>query len=546
MTYICVSIMVDTEFEALQQAERAAEAGARLVEWRVDQVAESPELIRNIINNSPLPCIVTCRPVWEGGEYDGDDSERISLFEYIGINTQPRYIDLELAAYQRSANLRQKIKLAIDQPGQLRDMDTRLILSVHDFSCRPGNLYNKIHEAMVDEACSVIKIAWMARSLRDNIEIFDLLKNRGKPMIALCMGRFGLMSRVLAPKFGGLLSFASTGDQTITAPGQPSIDVLINKYRFNSIDTDTQVYGVIGWPAEHSIGPIVHNTVFEYINHNAVYLPLPIPPEYEHFKATVGTLTDFKPLDFRGASVTLPHKQNLYSYAQESGSYIDPLVEITQAANTLVVDVQGRLSVYNTDIAAAIDSVCNALSIEADRLNNYRIAVIGAGGAARAIAVGFMLQGAAVKIYNRTHQRGLDLATFLNEKPFTTAQKEVNAYPLPDIMEAEYDILINTTPAGMAGGADAQSMPVPFSAEGNGICRNCLLVFDIIYNPEITPLLKAGQSAGCQILNGRDMFVRQALRQLELWTNRNNVVEYDYLTGITLEAQKSIKYDRTI
>src|SRR5690606_20739651 len=167
------------------------------------------------------PCIVTCRLKSEGGEFDGDEAVRVRLFERLAMHAWPRYLDVESAAWEGS--MRERLETALSHPDQYPEHETRLILSLHDFQGRPANLYPRLARMAAEPECAVIKVAWMARSLRDNIEAFDLLSHRAKPMVAICMGRFGLMSRVLAPKFGALLTYAGATERRVTAPGQVAV-----------------------------------------------------------------------------------------------------------------------------------------------------------------------------------------------------------------------------------------------------------------------------------------------------------------------------------
>ena len=306
-TRLVVPILVESVVQAHARAAVAGERGADLVEYRLDTFVE-PDQVATLVGGSPLPCIVTCRPTWEGGEYDGNEQERISLLEYAclpaaassprdraadgpasttrGVSGAPAYVDVELAAYQSSANLRQKVGLMVSHDDQLRrDVGTGLILSAHDFTTRPADLDRRIMAMAEAPACRVIKVAWWARSLRDNLEAFEILGRRLKPTIALCMGEFGLPSRVLARKFGALLTFASLDGSQATAPGQPTVDELKNLYRWDRLGPETAVYGVIGYPVGHSLSPAIHNAGFDAAGYDGVYLPMPIPPEYEHFKA---------------------------------------------------------------------------------------------------------------------------------------------------------------------------------------------------------------------------------------------------------------------
>jgi 3-dehydroquinate dehydratase/shikimate dehydrogenase len=522
MALLTVSIAVHHPGEvagALERAERAAHAGARMVEWRIDGLAEHARAVSaalDLVKRSPLPCIVTCRPVDEGGTWGGDEQERISLFEALGASDfPPRYIDLELRAYQRSANLRQKALLAVDHSRQVRDLKTSLILSSHDFSGRPADLLRVVEQMTAEEACAVVKVAWTARSLRDNLEAFDLLRARGKPMIALCMGRFGLMSRVLAGKFGGMLTYASDGEGDETAPGQPTIEALRSSYRFERINAATKVYGVIGWPIDHSLSPQLHNAGFDAINHDGVYLPLPVPPEWEHFKATLGSLIDHEGLDFRGASISIPHKSHLVRFVRERGGSVDSLAERIGAANTLCVDEAGSVSCANTDCAAAVDALCAGMGIEPSDLSSRRIAVLGAGGTARAVIVGLIDRGATVVVFNRDQARAEAIEREFNGTPTAHGGVARLVAGKPDALGCGcFHAFINCTPIGMTGGPAPQDSPLPESVA----LDDSTAVMDMVYAPERTPLIREAESRGARVITGLDVFIRQATAQFELWT----------------------------
>ncbi|MHC4966916.1 MAG: type I 3-dehydroquinate dehydratase, partial [Planctomycetota bacterium] len=308
VTFLAVSIAVRSGDEvpgALRRAEQALAGGARLVEWRVDGLAGQPEAASAtaaLLAGSAAPAIVTCRDEAEGGEYRGGDEPRAALYEAALLGEQPpRYVDIELATWRRSPSLRDRVGAALVESRRRRDVQPALILSVHDFDRRPPNLLQHVEAMTVEPACSVIKVAWRARSVRDNLEALDLLTERRKPMIALCLGPYGLMSRVLAPKLGGFLVYAADRPGAGTAPGQPTVGELRDRYGFDRIGPGTGVYGIIGWPVEHSLSPAVHNAGFAATGHDGVYLPLPVPGEYVHFKATVAELVDHGRLDFRGA-----------------------------------------------------------------------------------------------------------------------------------------------------------------------------------------------------------------------------------------------------
>ncbi|MBO6513955.1 MAG: type I 3-dehydroquinate dehydratase [Phycisphaerales bacterium] len=523
MSMICVPIMVEEANTALLDASLAQAKGADLVEYRVDLLFEQREeepleermsRVLDLVKESPLPCIVTCRPHWEGGEYHGDDDERISLYEALGTSDHPpAYIDVELATYTRSANIRQKVNLAVDHPKQQRSVTTKLILSTHDFHGRPSDLTRKILTMNDEPACSVVKIAYRARSIRDNLELFEILRDRQKPTIALGMGEFGEMSRILAPKFGGLLTFASLRSESTTAPGQPTIDDLLNLYRFRSISPTTKVYGIIGYPVTQSMSPLVHNAGFEKIGWDGVYVPMPVEGSYESFKATFSLIADDNALDFMGSSVTIPHKQHALHGFEDVGNW-NPF-EIN-AANTLKnynYDTSNpELSLWqcaNTD-ADAISRVIDEAIAE---LRDCKIAIYGSGGVAKAAAYVAAQRSADVSLFNRSHKRAEELASLLNAMDLSGS---VHAGGDPN---RSFDLYINCTPVGMTDGPDpdALSIPIPDMPP----LPPETVFFDTVYNPIETPMLKAAKEHGYRTIDGVQMFVKQAEAQFQLWTGKN-------------------------
>jgi 3-dehydroquinate dehydratase/shikimate dehydrogenase len=523
-------MMVHDVHVALAEARSAKIAGADLIEFRVDQLfsgegdEEGLASIVRLVDESPLPCIVTCRAAAEGGDYDGDDAGRVALWEHLGTASgtrlspkhPPRYIDVELATYQRSANLRQKIGLAVDHDRQERDLTTSLVLSAHDFNGRPANLTRLIADMDACPAARVNKIAWRARSLRDNLEAFEVLQHRSRPTIALCMGEFGLMSRILAPKFGGFLTFASLRDTSTTAPGQPTIGELVNLYRFRAITPATRVYGIFGWPIAQSRSPHLHNAGFEAVGHDGVYVPLPIPPEWEHFKATLIALLDFKPLDFRGASVTIPHKEHLVRFAREDTARrwtIDSLAARCGAATTIVVSDDGSCRAMNTDASAAVETLRTATGTD---LAGHRVGILGAGGVARSVSAGLLDAGAAVTIFARNRERAERLIADLVAAGASPERLSVAGWA--SIPDSGCTILANCTPIGMSGSPDSADSPLtPQDMQSLG---KSTVIFDTVYNPIETPLLRVARESGRRTADGGAMFVAQAAAQFEAWTGR--------------------------
>lgn len=552
MTLLCVPILIRDPELALSEAQNAQKAGADIVEFRIDEFFD-PSLaeadpdrqereIARLVRESPLPCIVTCRSSKEGGGYSGSEDERISLYERLASGerkgSEPRYLDLEFAAATvpdvqgRVARLFGSDSASPQRSG--------LILSAHDFQGRPADLTRRMLAMRADGFANVIKIAFRARSLRDNLELFELLRDSDRPTIALGMGEFGLMSRILAPKFGGFLTFASLRPESVTAPGQPTVSDLLELYRFRSIRKSTKVFGVIGWPVGHSMSPFVHNAVFTEHKFDGVYVPLPVPSAetasesdatFASFKATLGSLIDDPILDFSGASVTIPHKENLVRFAIERLKSVpgiwslDAVSLATGAANSLLIEREGgritRARVFNTDVPAALAPLRSALG----SLEQKTIAVVGAGGVARSIAFGLAQAGAQVTVFNRSLPRAEQLVADLSKHLSgpgslrAAVSETLTEHPLADAY-------INCTPRGMAGGPDPSGIPVPIdkltSATSNsGNNRSASVVLDTVYNPVETPLIKAARNAGWTAIDGVTMFIEQAALQSEAWTGRS-------------------------
>jgi 3-dehydroquinate dehydratase/shikimate dehydrogenase len=372
----------------------------------------------------------------------------------------------------------------------------------------------------------VNKIVWTARTLRDNVEAFEILRARQKPTVAICMGEAGIISRILAKKFGAFLTFASLSAAAETAPGQVSIADMKNLYRWDAITAATRVYGVVGSPVAHSMSPALHNAAFAHVAHDGVYVPLLVNQGYESFKAFMETFLAFAPLDLSGLSVTIPHKENALRYLKERGGSIDPLAESIGALNTIVIDRltpspgtpgEGggkgpayQLRGFSTDYAAILDSITTALGITREGLKQYRVAVLGAGGTGRTAVAALAHYGATVVVYNRTRERADALAAEFNGRT-----GKVVAADWAKLGDSCCQIFVNTTSVGMHPKPDASPLDGADVKLGPDH-----LVFDAIYNPIKTKLIRDAEAAGAKIVTGVEMFVRQAAGQFEAWTDK--------------------------
>ena len=492
MTYLCVSILVRSLEQAHSDAAVAAEAGAEMIEYRVDEIAEPDAMpIKALVQQSPLPCIVTCRPTWEGGQSSADDLDRIVNLA-AAFDAGANYIDCELVTWENNGGV------PIASP-------SRLILSSHDFTGRPERLYNIIRDLNAAPG-TINKVVWMSRTIRDNVEAFEILQHRQKPTIALCMGEAGIISRVLAKKFGGFLTFASLDRDSATAPGQVSIHDMKRLYRWDAIGPATKVYGVVASPVMHSMSPAIHNASFDATGYDGVYLPMLVNPGYESFKAFMESFLAFGPLHLSGLSITLPHKENALRYLKEKGADVEELAERIGAVNTIIVE--RRLRGLNTDYAAILDSITEKLDITREQLAEYRVAVIGAGGTGRTAVAALAHYGATVVVYNRTKERADELAA-----EFDGRIGKVVSARLEKLCDSCCHIYINTTSVGMYPDVDQSPLgdnPPKFTSD--------TVVFDTIYNPMKTKLLEQAEASGARTIGGVEMFVRQAAAQFEAWT----------------------------
>jgi len=479
-----IAVLTHPRVDEMRSAmHAAAAAGADLAECRLDFLQDNLDrpALEKLLTGRPLPVIVTCRPVRQGGRFAGPEDRRLELLA-IAAELGADYIDIE------------------DDVPASRRPEAKLIISHHDFTGRPADLEN-IWDRLAGSDAAVAKVAFAARGPEDAVAACRLLRQTDRPAIALAMGPAGLASRVLARKFGAFGTYASLQAGGESAPGQLTVARMKDLYRWDAIGPATAVYGVIGCPVAHSMSPAIHNAAFAAAGIDAVYLPLRIEPGGENFNRFITALADAPWLGIRGLSVTIPHKQN--ALAAVGPDNVDELSRRIGAINTIRIEPDGTLRGWNTDYAAAIDALCHAIGIAREGLAGRAVAVVGAGGAARAIVAALRHYRAAVAIYNRTLARAEKLAREFAAK----------ALGLDALADLNAEILINCTSVGMHPNIDQS--PVPAQA-----LRGVKVVFDTVYNPIQTRLLRQAADAGCQTVTGVDMFVNQAVAQFEIWTGQ--------------------------
>lgn len=497
---LCVAVQGAALAELFTRAEAALKE-AHFLEFRLDSLpkpaAALPKLKQFLAAHRDVTAIGTCRRKEHGGHFTGSlKAELEVLLEAAKCGCA--VVDLEIESAEQAG----KAQLARFRDG-LRAAGTALLVSFHDFS-RTKSLDQAARRIEAFEP-DFIKVVSTARHLADNIAVLRLIEDLSlrSQVVGIAMGEEGLVSRVLGPRAGAAFTFAASGEGAETAPGQATAHTLNEVYRMEQLDQATRIFGVAGNPIGHSLSPLMHNTAFRRESVNAVMLPLKV-------KSLDDLLTVTRELPLTGVAVTMPLKQEVLPHLAN----MDPLTARIGACNTLRTGADGKLYGFNTDVAGVVRPLEKRM-----RLKGARILVLGAGGAARAAVFGLVEQGAEVFITNRTHETAVSLARKAKAKAIKQDQLAKN----------RFDAIINTTPCGMAG--VHQALPVKENE------LNTHLVFDMVYNPLETPLLKLARSRGLHVISGLEMFVQQGARQFEIWTGKP-APEADMLRVVELALRK--------
>ena len=481
-TRIICSLTATSATEMRRDMFDAAAVGADAVELRLDylQIPPGRQEIADLLADAPVETIVTCRPTAEGGKFTGPESDRLAILAN-AVRLGANWVDVEadVTPHYRPAPA------------------GRIILSRHDFKRCPPDL-DAIAARLDGSEAAINKIAFAAAGLQDALRAFDVLRKCHKPTLVLAMGHAGVISRILAGKFGAFGTFAALAAGKESAPGQPTVRELTDLYRVKTLTPASAVYGVIGCPIAHSMSPAIHNAAFAAAGMDACYVPLLVQPGQDDFRRFMDALLARPWMDCRGLSVTIPHKEHALRYV--GADNCDSLAVRIGAVNTITIAPDGSLAGDNTDYAGAIDSLVAGMAIAREDLASRRAAVLGAGGVARAIVAALVHYGCEVTVYNRTVERGQQLAEEFG----------ATSTGLDNLDQFDAEIVINCTSIGMH--PDVDSSPL----EKIPPCVKA--VFDTIYNPVETKLIHQARAAGCAAITGLDMFVNQAVAQFERWT----------------------------
>ena len=491
---VCMTLTGKTLEENLKLVKKY-EKYIDIVELRVDHLNEDEQLYaRRFPAMIYQPCILTIRRDIDGGLFNGGDFARTNLFARALAFANPdksknfAFVDFEDDFHIPSI---QDAAMAFG---------VKIIRSYHNMTDPVLNIRERC-DIMRKTGYEIPKIAFMPHSLSD---VLNLIKEGERitqyEHILCAMGPIGFPSRVLASYTNSFLTYVSPQEVLENTKAIGHIDpVTINEmYHFHSINQDTKLFGITGWPLVKTSSPMLHNQGYEKKGINAVYVPFRSP-------LISDTLTFCEGIGVNGLSVTIPHKESVLYYLHEQS----PEVVQIGACNTIVRKNNKWLG-YNTDASGfrrALEEFLGPVKIK-----HKKVAVIGAGGAAKAIVYVLKQMGARVCIFNRTVETAAQLA---EKYGFNYCQLDAHCIAKLD----EYSTLIvQTTSVGMNGEGPSNSENDPiyfYDFRGNE------LLFDIVYEPSITPVMKRASLAGCRVCNGFKMLEYQAYEQFKLFTGQN-------------------------
>jgi 3-dehydroquinate dehydratase/shikimate dehydrogenase len=496
---ICVPVCVRLARELGDALARAAEV-ADVIELRMDclsrtQLDEALRELGAILQAGPKPFILTFRPAEEGGARSLELHERIAFwhadgFRHDGKTLWPEMADLEFNLLTES-----------DASFQSIFKECLVICSHHDFDGINADL-SQLYERMAATRADVLKLAFQVDDVTECLKVFEVLERArrdGRRMIAVAMGDAGIITRILGPSRGSFLTYGSLDSSHATAPGQLSARELRDVYRVHLINRQTEIMGLVGQPVVHSVSPHIHNAAFAAAGRDAVYLPLEVSRLERFMRMMAHPRTREMDWSLRGLSVTAPHKREIMQHLD----WVEDAAREIGAVNTIVVR-DAELHGYNTDASAALAPVREEID-----LNGARVAVIGAGGAARALLWSLREACARVTVFARDAERARE----------TAQQFDAHDAKLDGASFGGFELVVNATPLGTRGKSVDET---PALAEQ---LRGARIVYDLVYNPRETRFMREALAAGCRAIGGLDMLIAQAAAQFELWTGTDAPLE---------------------
>lgn len=475
---ICIALGFPNAEKLLEHARREIEAGESFFEFRLDYLADPErgvEAIRRLLELHPeCTILATCRRHQNHGRFNGSIEEQIRILDD-AVRAGAKAVDVEIESAENVA-----AKLDLFRGRAL------LVLSYHNYEGTPA--LDTVFRRMSRVGADAYKLVTTARKPSDNYRVLALAKSNPRvPLIMLAMGEAGLPTRVLGTSWGALYTYAAPNCSEGTASGQVSARQLRHLYRMEKFSRTAKIYGVIADPVRHSISPAVHNRAFQARRVDAVYLPFLVKPQQLKDFFTLGDQ-----LPVAGFSVTIPHKQKVLRYLD----IVDPLARRIGAVNT-VWKKAGKWRGTNTDAEAVTGSLARHV-----RLAKSSVLLAGNGGAARSAAFALADAGAKVTLVGRNPDRVRALAKICGAE--SMLREQVDSH--------HFDVFLHATPLGMYPKIDESFFEGRIPAD---------VVFDMVYNPLDTALLRQASKQGKTVVRGIEMFLEQATRQFEIWTGES-------------------------
>jgi 3-dehydroquinate dehydratase/shikimate dehydrogenase len=472
---ICIALGLPDVATLLDHARREAASGEGFFEFRLDfldRPHNGPAAIKQFLEEFPDAIVIaTCRRHQNHGRFNGSIEEQLTILDQ-ATTAGAQAVDIEI----------ETAEAADERLNQLRNR-SRVIVSYHNFEATPpmDTVVGRVMRVQAD----AYKVVTTARKPSDNMRVLAAAKALPKHrLVVLAMGELGFPTRVLSPVFGGAFTYATPMYAQGTAAGQVSGHQLRRLFHVETLRKSSKIYGVIADPIRHSISPAVHNRAFQFRRVDAVYLPFLVSPVY---------LRDFfslaERLPLAGFSVTIPHKQRVVRYLDS----VDPLARRIGAVNT-VWRKSGKWRGTNTDAAGVTGPLGQLL-----RLRTASVLVAGNGGAARSAAFALIDAGAKVTLVGRNPDRVRALAKVCGADVALREQLD----------SRHYDAVVHATPLGMFPHVNGCFFDGRIPAD---------VVFDMVYNPAETELIRRGREQGKTVIPGLEMFIEQAQRQFEIWT----------------------------
>lgn len=475
---ICVALGFSTPSELSRAAEQEYKDGNSFLEFRLDYLRDPTagfNLIRSLNRRYPeLHLLATCRHKQNGGRFIGSLEQQVAILQD-AAKSGATVLDLEIESAERA-------RAALHT---LHD-SAPLIVSYHNFHNTPA--LDPVLRRLQRVPAAAYKIATTACKPSDNLRLLQFAReHRGTPLIALAMSEMGTPSRVLAPSLGSVFTYAAALECERTAPGQLSAKVMHTLFRCEKLTRQSRIYGIIADPVAHSKSPQIHNRAFQARRLDAVYIPFLVSASHLNDWMALATK-----LPVAGFSVTLPHKQRILRHLD----VVEPTAKRIGAVNT-VWRKAGKWRGTNTDTDGVVKPLARHL-----RLPHASILIAGYGGAARAAALALIDAGAQITITGRNMKTAQVLAKAARAESIT----------LKEAQTRHFDALLHATPVGMSPNQNESLFNDAIPAR---------IVFDMVYNPNDTLLLKRAKQQGCTIIHGSDMLLEQAARQFEIWTGES-------------------------